>query len=594
MCGICGQVLCREKVDLEAFVRMRDSLAHRGPDGAGAHVSADGSAALGHRRLALVDLSPAGAQPMANEDATLWLSANGEIYNAPLLRAKLRALGHTFSSRSDSEVILHGYEEWGEGVLGRLSGMFALALWDERKGRLFLARDRFGIKPLYWCASPRGFAFASEAKALAANPLFPLEMDVSAACSYFVYRYVPSPGTIWKNVYKLPPGACLTVDRGRPGKVRPWYTLPAGRLRPSMEEAAEEVRRLLKKSVAGHLQSDVPVGSLLSGGYDSSALAVLLSDLDYQAHCFSIGFSGWEASEHRYARMVAEALGLPLSERILDPGDLSLLDELAWVYDEPLADISTLPTHQVSALAAERVKAVFSGEGADELFGGYTWQREYANLWASLCLPRRAAARLGAFLGRTGVPFYANAMAMGRFNRGELRRLLCPDLHRFIPRDPDWFYRKHFRPGLPPLRSIQHLDARCFMGELVLTKVDRASMAHSLEVRVPFLDPDLVDFALSLDESVVFSPQRTKPLLRTILEGRVPPGILARSKQGFVGPDSYYGDMEWYRDRLCKGALVKDGIVRRKALSHYLQTRDQWRLWKVLVFDLWYARWAGR
>ncbi|MBU2490269.1 MAG: asparagine synthase (glutamine-hydrolyzing), partial [Proteobacteria bacterium] len=466
MCGIVGQIENKGRVDLPRFLAMRARLRHRGPDGVGLYASPDGSAALGHTRLALVDLSDAGRQPMANEDRSLWLVVNGEIYNAPLLRRELADKGHLFSSRSDSEVILHGFEEWGEGVLSRLSGMFALAIWDENRRRLFLARDRFGIKPLYWAATPDRFVFASEVKALAVGGLLSLEVDFAAACDYFAYRYVPAPKTIWKGVHKLSPGHFLFVENGRPRTPKRWWTLPLGERRMPRAEAASRMNELLRASCAAHLQSDVPVGAFLSGGYDSSALALTMADLLYPVRAFSIGFSGWEKSEHKYARQVAAVVGADLKESILGPESLDILDELSWVYDEPLADISTVPTYEVSRLAAGNVKAVFSGEGADELFGGYTWHQAYHERHGRMSPFARAAGRLGFGPGRPGVPFYAESMAMGRFDRPELLRLLSPELASCVPMNTEWFYRDHYRPELAPVRSMQHLDFRCFMGEL--------------------------------------------------------------------------------------------------------------------------------
>ncbi len=593
MCGIIGEMDGRKAVDRGRFEALRDILAHRGPDGAGLWLSDGGGAALGHRRLSLVDLTDAGRQPMCNEDGSLWLVFNGEIYNHRVLRAELIGLGHRFSSATDSEVLLHGWEEWGSAVLPRLKGMFALGIYDARSRSLFLARDRFGIKPLYYCGRPDFFLFASELKAIAAHPRAARNLDVTALCDYFVCRYVPSPKTIWKGVKKLPPGSWLSVSADFEVKTGKWYEPAAGTRRLPEREAVEAVDALLARSVAEHSAADVPVGSFLSGGYDSSALLAYRKRAGEEPRAFTIGFDGWEKSEHIAARMVADHLKVPLETEILHPESLELLPRLARVYDEPLADISTIPTFAVSRLAARSVKAVVSGEGADEIFGGYGWHRSIRRDFESLGALGRAALSWTPLRRAWFCSRYAGAMSMGRFDRASLKKLLTPDLSRDIPYDSDWFYRASFRNEPGVVKNVQLLDIRAFMGELVLTKVDRAGMAQSLEIRVPYLDHELADFVLSLDESVYFSEEAPKRLLRENIKAWLPPRILARPKQGFVGPDSFYADDGLFRRHLAEAAVVRDGLVRREALSDLLYARDSWRLWKALVFELWYREWVA-
>jgi asparagine synthase (glutamine-hydrolysing) len=318
---------------------------------------------------------------------------------------------------------------------------------------------------------------------------------------------------------------------------------------------------------------------LLSGGYDSSALAVQLQRIGYPTETFSIGFDGWPESEHRYAEEVAERCGMEHRSWVIGRESLALASRLAEVYDEPLADTSIVPTFAASFLASRHVKAVLSGEGGDELLGGYTWQHDRA---------RREAA------GETidPVEHYAAAMAMGSFDRARLAELFDPALHESLPEDPLWFYRRHLRPELAPVAQVQHLDLRTFLGELVLTKVDRATMACSLEARVPFLDRALVEELWTLAPEVRFQAGVQKPLLRPCLEGRVPARILERKKQGFVGPDSFYADVDWYRRVLEGGRLVADGVLRAPAVEALLAAGDVWRLWKVAVLELWYRRWG--
>jgi len=580
MCGIVGQVERRGIVDPASLVAMRDCLEHRGPDDAGIWLSGDGRVGLGHRRLSIVDLSPTGHQPMPAEGEHLWLTLNGEIYNHRELRKILEARGHRFRSTSDAEVVLHGYEEWGVKVLDRLKGMFAFGLWDDREQELFLARDRFGIKPLYYFATTERLLFASEAKGLLAHPAVPREIDWSAVCDYLVYRYVPSPKCVWRGLAKLPPASYLLLSRGGEARVHEYWALPPGSRPLGAKEAADAVDARLVDAVREHLLSDVTVGSFLSGGYDSSALAVYRNRLGAAGPTFAIGFDDWPESEHRYAEQVAAHFGLEHRSWMLGPESLALVERLAWTYDEPLADISIVPTFAVSHLASRSVKVALSGEGADEIFCGYTWQREFMAATAS---PASALDDI--------VPFYADAMAMGGFDRAGLAAILTADLHAHLPDDPWWFYRSLVRPELPPLQRVQWLDLKAFMGELVLTKVDRASMASSLEVRVPFLDHELVEFLFGLDPGVYYRPGEQKPLLRANLAGALPETILRRTKQGFVGPDAYYQNSEWYADLLGESRLVRDGVLQPRALSGFLAAGDFWRLWKVAVLELWYREW---
>jgi asparagine synthase (glutamine-hydrolysing) len=580
MCGIVGQVERSGIVDPAALAAMRDSLAHRGPDDAASWISADGRVGLGHRRLSLIDLSPAGRQPMPDEAERLWLTLNGEIYNHRELRATLVERGHTFRSTCDAEVVLHGFEEWGLDVLPRLKGMFAFALWDEARKELLLARDRFGIKPLYYAVDSHRLLFASEAKGILAHPAVSREIDGSAICDYLVYRYVPSPKCVWRGLAKLPPASYLRLGREGPPTVHEYWSLSGGSRRPDAPEAAAAVDRALEAAVREHLVSDVTVGSFLSGGYDSSALVHYRDRIGSPAPSFAIGFADWPESEHRYAELVAETFGLEHRSWVLGAESLELARRLAWTYDEPLADISTVPTFAVSHLASRSVKAVFSGEGADEIFCGYSWQHGFM-----------AARAAGDPAGAAVVPFYAQAMAMGGFDREALAALVAPALHPDLPDDPWWFYRSLLRPDLAPLQQVQWLDLKAFMGELVLTKVDRASMANSLEVRVPFLDHELVELLFGMDPAVYFRPGEHKPLLRANLEGALPETILRRRKQGFVGPDSYYQNRSWYERLLGDSRLARDGVLEAAAIRGYLAAADHWRLWKIAVLELWYREW---
>ena len=592
MCGIVGHIKVSGKVDHTVFDRMRDALTHRGPDDADSHFFDGDSMALGHRRLSFLDLSAAGRQPMSNEDDTIWIVLNGEIYNYIELREILVKEGHQFKTQSDTEVILHGYEQWGIEVVNKLKGMFAFGLADTRMDKVYLVRDRFGIKPLYYCHNADGLIFASELKAILEDKTVKRGIDFSSFADYFVYRYIPSPKTIWKGISKVPPAFYLEYDiRSNYISKKEYWTLPFGNKNIAEEELVSSFGAKLDSSVHIHARSDVPIGAFLSGGYDSSAIVYYLTSAGYKPETFSIGFDQWANSEHQYAAIVAERFGVPLSTTMTDDSSRDILDIMPQVYDEPIADISIIPTWMVSHLAVKKVKAVMSGEGADELLGGYTWQKQFL-VQNQRSLLEKAKSYFSSD-SRTTVSYYAQAMAMGRFDRKELSELFTSDYQQYIPDDTDWFYKQNFDPGLSPLQSIQKMDIKCFMGELVLTKIDRASMANSLEVRVPFLDHELFETVLKANEKRYFKPDVTKYLLFENIKKHLPEQILNRPKQGFVGPDSYYMDLAFYKNILDGSMLVRDGVIRKEYYLQLLADKEHWKLWKLSVMEKWYQYWCG-
>jgi len=593
MCGITGQINFNNPVDEKVFSSMRDTLAHRGPDGFGSWFSEDRKIALGHRRLSFLDLTESGKQPMSSEDETLWLTFNGEIYNYMELKKELELSGHRFKSTTDSEVIIHGFEQWGKEVLNKLKGMFAFALWNEKEKKLFLVRDRFGIKPLYYYQSNQSFIFASEIKGIVANPEVEREIDFSSMADYLTYRYVPTPKTIWKNIKKLPAANYLEIDLSGNCSVTEYWKIQYGTKRIKAFEAIERVDELLMSSVATHIRSDVPVGSFLSGGYDSSAMIYYLSRINYKPQTFSIGFEGWQESEHLYAEVVAKQFGTKHTSTIVGTESFDILDKLADVYDEPLADISIIPTYLVSKIASQNVKTVFSGEGADELFCGYSWHYALSNTNPIISNLLRLKSYLASPERNYFICQYAQAMAMGRFEHDNITAILNPDLQASVPPYSDWFYANHYKKSLSTIKAFQNMDIKCFMGELVLTKIDRSSMANSLEVRVPFLDHELYEFVLSLDDSIYFKPGEKKFLLRENIKNHLPDKIMNRQKQGFVGPDSYYMDIERYASVLLNGRLLKDRIIRHERLEELILQKDHWRLWKILVLEFWYNHWIN-
>jgi asparagine synthase (glutamine-hydrolysing) len=588
MCGITGYIDLKHKVNSEVIYRMTETLVHRGPEGSGVYISDDEVVSLGHRRLSFLDLTKQGLQPMISNDKHLVITFNGEIYNYIELKKELESF-YDFKTNTDTEVILAGYEKWGIGVVSKLKGMFAFCLLNLSKNKLYLVRDRFGIKPLYYTIQNDKLFFGSELKAIFASNMVQKDIDFSSLADFFVYRYIPSPKTIWKNIFKIPPANYVSIDLNNLSfKEIEYWKLNSKENEFSESEIISKVNSILSNSVLQHTRSDVPIGSFLSGGYDSSALVLFMKKLKLNPTTFSIGFSNWEKSEDKFAKIVADYINVDNESITANEKSLGLIEEMAVVYDEPIADISIIPTFMVSRLAKSKVKAVLSGEGADEIFGGYTWQHDFMNL----IHPNTFFGKLKQTIQPIDtVDFYALAMSMGSFDSKELKKMLLPHLHQYIPKDIYWFYRKQYQPKLTPLKSIQYLDIKCFMAELVLTKIDRASMANSLEVRVPFLDHELFEYIFSLNENSYYKKEQTKFILYKNIEEELPTAILERQKQGFVGPDSYYMNSEWYSNQLKNSTLVKLKIVNQSYIDELLSETYTWKLWKLLIMEKWFQKW---
>lgn len=593
MCGICGIWQLNSVVDEDALRQMSGRLAHRGPDDSGTYISADGRAGLGFRRLAIIDLSPGGHQPMTNEDSSLWIVFNGEIYNYPALRKALVNAGHEFRSTSDTEVILHGYEEWGEGILRRLRGMFAFALWNEREHSLLLARDRLGIKPLHYYWDGKRFAFASEIKALLALPDLKAGLDHSAIWDYFTYLYIPAPKTVYQSIRKLPPAHFLKLrsDFICDGDLAPsiqeyWDVTDWGAATLSRKDAAEAARARLRDAVQSHLIADVPVGVLLSGGLDSTAVtAMAAQDHSDPLMSFSIGFDVEEHSELHFAQMAAEAFGTRHHTRTVSRSDFDgAARQMASLYDEPFADNSGLPTLLVSQLAARHVKVVLAGDGGDETLAGYFRYLRWFELSASERISPalrsifdKAAlgvlAPLSGLRGVMGLIYSRHLHVHGKEGADRYGALVCPiqsfqkpyllpDLAReFRGYDDYWYFRRYWRSDLDPLSRMQYVDLKTYLPDDILTKVDRASMAASLEVRVPFLDHEWVEFAASLPPEY----RLNKSILRNALADVVPPAILTRPKKGFSSPV-----LDWQRPETRNGTRLGGSA-----------------LWAARVYDSW-------
>jgi asparagine synthase (glutamine-hydrolysing) len=594
---------------------MSAKLVHRGPDSDG--IFAEGPAALAARRLAIIDLET-GDQPIANEDSTIHVVQNGELYNYRELRSELERAGHRFRTHGDTEVLVHLYEQEGIEFARRLRGMFAIALWDAPQRRLVLARDPYGIKPLYYRADPNGgLEFASELRALPRG-----EVDLDALEAFLAFNSIPAPLTIFREARKLPPGHVLVWEGGEPRLER--FARPApvalDDLRDDDEaELIEELRARLRDSVRAHLVSDVPVGVLLSGGIDSSALTALAAEESSEpVRTFSIGFEERSFDELGDARLVAERYGTQHRELVLRPDAALLLPALAEAFDEPFADSSALPTYLVSQLAAHDVKVALSGEGGDELFGGYyTYVADQLALRAggAARLARPLVERLPTSTARASFDYKAKRFVRGTHlppleRHHAWKEIFSPDAraeltgrrHDFDPVD---LYRARFAEteGAEPLARLQDVDLGIYLVDDLLVKTDRASMAHSLEARVPFLDPVVTNFAGALPAKHRVHGLRKKVLLRKAVAPLVPSEIVRGKKRGFSIPAAAWlrGELEPFaRETLSADTLRRQGYFRPEAVTalldrHVAGKEDLSRqLWGLLAFTLWHEHHVER
>src|SRR4051812_30959028 len=581
MCGICGTASTGRAVDPDRVAAMSATLVHRGPDSNGMHV--DGRVGLAARRLSIIDLET-GDQPIANEDGSVVVVQNGEIYNYDELTRELVRAGHRFRTHGDTEVLVHAYEEWGAGFAERLRGMFAIAIWDARARRLVLARDRYGIKPLYYRVDGDSIDFASELRALPRG-----EIDLEALEGFLAFNCVPAPYSIFRETRKLPPGHLLvwngTVELQR-------YARPAPALETRDEDEAElveELRARMRDSVRAHLVSDVPVGVLLSGGVDSCMLAALAAEETSEPlRTFSIGFEERSYDELADARLVAERYGTVHRELVLRPDGALLLPELAAAFDEPFADSSALPTYLVTRLAAEDVKVALSGEGGDELFGGYyTYAADLlAQRVGGLArLARPAVERLPTSTARASLDYrakrFVRAAHLPPLERHHgWKEIFSPDLRaeltgRQSSFDPVDLLRARYEEteGADELARLQDVDLGTYLVDDLLVKTDRAWMAHSLEARVPYLDTVVTNLALALPTRHKVRRLAKKVLLRKAAEPLLPREIARGKKRGFSIPAAAWlrGDLEPFaRATLSRETLGRQGFFRPEAVTRVL------------------------
>jgi asparagine synthase (glutamine-hydrolysing) len=609
MCGIAGYVgWDRGPQASEADLRlMCNAIRHRGPDGEG-HFVAPG-VALGMRRLSVIDLA-GGNQPIGNEDGSVQVVFNGEIYNYRELRGRLLAGGHCLATRSDTETLVHLYEDDGDRLVHALRGMFALAIWDARRQRLLLARDRLGIKPLYYWERPGGLAFASELRAFLALEVFPRRLDRAAIGEYLALGYVPEPDCIFEGVKKLHPGHTLSWDRERGSELtRYWSPARSEALAVDEREATEELRRLLAEAVRCHLEADVPLGAFLSGGLDSSTVVAHMSRaMDRPVRTFSIGFEEPEFNEAPAAATLARALGTDHRELIVRPDADVLVEDVVRFFDEPFADSSALPNYLVARLAREDVTVALSGDGGDELFGGYTRYAEVLRRRelgpAALRRVIRGVARrlphaspgrnrlLDLARGRRARYAATVASPLTLSDGGVALPVIARESGTFDALLDRWFDQLEDRDFATQMMLV---DTMSYLPGDILTKVDRTSMAVSLEARVPLLDHRLVEFVVALPSRLKMRDHTGKWILRHAVAGLIPPAVLDKPKQGFAVPLR-----RWFRkelrhriERLLRAdapvyEFVDRPAVTRMATEHRLRRRDHSHvLWKLLVLDLW-------
>ena len=627
MCGIAGIIDLREQREINrALLReMTDSMTHRGPDESGLHI--EPGVGLGHRRLSIIDLA-SGQQPMHNQADDVILTYNGEIYNFQALRDELEQAGYTFSTHSDTEALLHAWEHWGEDCVAHLRGMFAFAVWDRRRQTLFLARDRIGIKPLYYAVLDHGqVIFASELKGILKHPEFKRELDPKAVDEYFAFGYVPEPRSIFRQARKLPPGHSLALRHGQPaGEPSEYWDI---RFQPSARgdehELGEELTHRIREAVDMRMVAEVPLGAFLSGGVDSSAVVAMMAGLQQEpVNTCSIAFDVKQFDESDYAARVAGQYHTAHQVQRVDTGDYSLIGKLAGLYDEPYADSSALPTYRVCELARQNVTVALSGDGGDENLAGYRryklhMMEEGVRSRIPYGLRRPVFGFLGrvypkadwaprVFRGKTTFQSLARDSVAAYFHTVSIfNDILRPQLYSdTFKRELQGYgalevFRRHAaRAGTDdPLSLVQYLDIKTYLVGDILTKVDRASMAHALEVRVPLLDHELMEWIAGLPSGLKLKSGEGKYIFKKAMEPYLPSDILYRPKMGFAVPLAswFRGPLkEHIRETILGPRLRETGFFNQAFLQHMVDAHQSGRrdysalLWTTMMFDAFLER----
>lgn len=624
MCGICGIVsrYGESTVDERLLCQMNDTIVHRGPDEEGRYFN--GRVGLAMRRLSIIDLST-GQQPIPNEDKTVWIVFNGEIYNHQELRQKLEQKGHTFVTQSDTEAIVHAYEEYGADCVQHLNGMFAFAIWDTVRERFFLARDRVGIKPMYYYLSDEHLIFGSELKAILKHPAVPRAINFAALDQFLTLEYIPTPHTIFADIHKLPPGHWLMLENGRV-TIQQYWNIEHQEVPATDEACVEQLTELIRDAVKIRMIADVPLGAFLSGGIDSSTVVSFMSELSNQpVKTFSIGFGNKTYNELPFARQVAEQYGTNHYEEFLEADIAEMALRLVSHFDEPFGDFSIFPTYLVSEVARRFVTVTLSGDGGDEIFGGY-------DTYVAQSLDQRLYGRLPSWVRQKTMPYLLDLVPPQPAKKGVINKakrfvegaalpsawqhtrwmmfmhdpdkhqLYSPSLQNALNGDsPGRLIERYFDEVSQQnrLAQQQYVDVKTYMVDDILVKVDRMSMATSLEARVPLLDHRIVEFALNLPPHLKLHNGETKVILRRVMQDRLPQSILNKPKEGFSIPLKHWMRQELrplMTDLLAPDTVRRRGYFNPDTVSRWVQEHlDQkanhsHRLWTLMVFELWHRQ----
>jgi asparagine synthase (glutamine-hydrolysing) len=614
MCGIAGLLsLGGKAVSQEEVQSMCDAMVHRGPNDDGYYAGPE--AVLGMRRLSIIDID-GGHQPVHNEDRTVWVVFNGEIYNFKSLRTSLEHQGHRFYTDTDTEVIVHLYEQYGESCVDRLRGMFAFAIWDDRRKTLLLVRDRLGIKPLFYTITGGRLAFGSELKVLLQLPEIERKLNWTSVNHLFSSMYTPTAESIIEGVHKLRPGHLLLASERHGIRLRQYWDVEYDPDYTKSEQYfIERLRDLLEESVRLRLIADVPLGAFLSGGIDSSAVVATMARISSApVKTFSIGFPDEDYNELGYARQIARKFGTDHHELVVDPNVISIIDDLAWYLDEPFGDSSAIPTYMVSKLAAENVTVVLSGDGGDELFAGYDKYIKERNERRLERIPspmRHAAGLIGRTMreGMKGRNFLQHLPLKGSdryfdtntlFRERDKMLLFQPEAFEAIHReDPRTHWRGFLDNGkMHWLSTLQYMDTKGYLPNDILTKVDRMTMAHSIEARVPLLDHKFVEFVATIPPELKLNGKTRKYIFKKAMEGILPHEILYRPKRGFAIPLGrwFRGQLSLYvRDLLLSRKSLNRGLFQKSYIERLIEMHDRGRsldlqLWTLITFELWCRR----